>query len=94
MAWVPVAPGARQKVSEKDGKRTRLLELTQAFVEREWCTAAHVGYVLQGELEIAFENRFDRFAKGDAFVIPAGTPDQHKARSISPRTLVLLVEDL
>ena len=31
--WEPVAIGARQKAFERDGKRVRLLEMTEAFVD-------------------------------------------------------------
>jgi hypothetical protein len=92
--WTILAEGARQKLAESGGKRVRLLELTQAFVDEEWCTRGHVGYVLEGQLELAFEDRVEQFAKGSGFVLRDGDRYKHKARALGRRVLVLLTEDL
>jgi Cupin domain len=91
--WTPAAPGARHKAFERDGRRVRLVELTRAFVEADWCRKAHAGHVLEGELEIDFSGRKLRFAAGDGLFIPAGESSRHKARSMTPRVLLFLIED-
>ena len=53
----------------------------------------HVGYVLEGELEIAFEDRTERFASGTGFFIHPGEGERHRPKAISPRVVLLLVED-
>jgi len=92
--WQTIAPGARHKPAERAGKRIRLVEFTDAFVEPDWCHKAHVGYVLGGELEIAFENRTVRCAPGDGFVIRGGGGEKHKARALRSIVRFLLVEDV
>lgn len=92
--WQVTAPGARQKVAEHGGKRVRLLEFTEAFVEPDWCSRGHAGYVLEGAMEIALEHGPTvRFGPGDALVLCAGT-DKHKARSLGPLVRLFLVEDV
>ena len=92
--WHVTAPGARQKVVEHCGKRLRLLELAENFVELEWCSRGHAGYVLEGAMEVAVEGGPTvRFGPGDALVLRAGT-DKHKARSLGPRVRLFLVEDV
>lgn len=93
MPWQATAPGARHKAVERGGKRIRLVEFTSAFVEHEWCRKAHVGYVISGDLEIAFERTTERFSPGEAFII-AADGEKHKARSVGPTTVLVLVEEV
>lgn len=92
--WRATAPGARHKFADRGGKRIRLVEFTDAFVENEWCPKGHVGYVLQGGLEIVFEGRAERFGPGDGFIIRSGGAEKHKARAIGPVARLILVEDV
>lgn len=57
MAWEHPAPGIRQKVSVKDGRKVRLVEFADSFVETGWCTKGHIGYVLDGRIMIDFDGR-------------------------------------
>ena len=92
--WQVTAPGARQKTAEHGGKRVRLIEFTDEFVEREWCSRGHAGYVLEGAMEVALEGGATvRFGPGDALVLRAGT-DKHKAKMLGPLVRLFLVEDV
>lgn len=92
--WQVTAPGARQKMAEHAGKRVRLIEFTGEFVEREWCSRGHAGYVLEGAMAVALESGgVVRFAPGDALVLRAGV-DKHKARMLGPLVRLFLVEDV
>ena len=91
--WQVMAPGARHKMVERDGKRIRLLELTDSFIENDWCLKGHVGYLIEGELELTFEIRTERLKPGDGFLI-RGKVDRHRARTLSPLALFLVVEDI
>lgn len=91
--WQSTAPGARHKVAERGGKRVRLIELTDEFVEHEWCVKGHAGYVLEGAMEVAVEGGTLRFAPGDALVLRGGA-DKHKAKALTPLVRLFLVEDL
>jgi quercetin dioxygenase-like cupin family protein len=91
--WREMAPGARHKVVERSGKRIRLVEFTDVFVEHDWCAKGHVGFVLDGELELTLEDGAMRLGPGEAFVTRAGL-DKHKARSVGPAAVIVLVEDV
>ncbi len=92
--WQSTMPGARSKSYQQDGKQLRLVEFTNEFVEPDWCMKGHVGYVLEGTLEIDFNGRLVNYPKGSGIFIPSGTENAHKARSITPVTQLVLVEEL
>ena len=91
--WVHPLPGARFKAIVRGDKQVRLLEFTSDFVEPDWCTKGHAGMVLEGDLEIDFRGRVERFPQGSTLVIPAGEEGAHKARALTSKALLFLVED-
>ena len=92
--WIPMAPGARHKVVERGGKRVRLIEFTDAFVEEGWCPKGHSGVLLEGLLEIEFDNRVERYRAGEGIMTAGGGAEKHKARALSPVARLLVVEDV
>ena len=92
--WQALAPGARHKVVERGGKRIRLVEFTAAFVEREWCSKAHAGYLLEGELQITLPDRRVHLRPGDGFAVRGGGAERHKAQALGTVARLLLVEDV
>jgi quercetin dioxygenase-like cupin family protein len=90
--WEISASGLRSKSFETGEKRVRLLEHSREVREEEWCEKQHVGYVLEGELEIDFSDKTETFRAGDGLFISAG--EKHKARSVTEKTLLFLVEDI
>jgi quercetin dioxygenase-like cupin family protein len=92
--WHSPQPGVRFKVTRDGSKQVRLIEFTPDFVEREWCEKGHAGFVLAGELEIAFCGHAVRFPEGSALLIPAGTQHRHKARVLTPLVRLFLVEEV
>jgi hypothetical protein len=93
LPWDTGSPGIRSKSVSRDGRQIRLVELEGNDREHDWCVTGHVGYVLEGELEIAFEDRTERFASGTGFIIRPGEGERHRPKAISPRVVLLLVED-
>ncbi len=93
-SWQVVAPGGRHKAVERAGKRVRLAEFATEFVEPGWCPKGHVGYVLEGRVDLEFEDRVEHFGPGDAFVIRPGGVEKHKARAVGSTARMLLVEDV
>ena len=94
MPWDQAAPGVRHKVYEQDGRRLRLAEFTEEFVEAEWCVNGHIGYVLEGRIEIDFNGNLVLLEAGDGLFIPAGEEHKHKARILTDRARVILVEEM
>jgi hygromycin-B 7''-O-kinase len=63
------------------GKILRLVEFTNEYVEQDWCFKDHIGCVLEGELEITFAGKTERFSAGDGIFISGGDKDRHKAKA-------------
>ena len=93
MQWQNPVVGVRAKACEKDGRRLRLAEFSREFVEADWCANGHMGYVLEGEVEIDFNGNVVTFGPGDGLNIPAGDRHKHKARVLSEIVRIFLVED-
>jgi hypothetical protein len=91
--WEHPLPGCRFKSIVKGNRQVRLLEFTNDFIEPDWCRKGHAGIVLEGDLEIDFQGRIEQFPQGSALLIPAGDVGAHKARALSERALLFLVED-
>jgi hypothetical protein len=94
MPWQQPAPGARFKAYDQDGRRLRLAEFTKDFVEQDWCTKGHIGYVLEGQMAVDFHGKVVTFRAGDGLFIPPGSAHGHKARVLTDLVRVILVESV
>lgn len=94
LEWQDGIHGARFKAFRDGAKQLRLLEFTSEFVEPDWCEKGHIGFVVQGELELDFRGLPVRYPQGSGIYIPTGSASAHKARSVSPTVTLFLVEDL
>ena len=92
MAWEEPAEGVRFKAYEQDGKKLRLVEFAREFVEPDWCTKGHVGYILEGQIEIDFDGNVVVFKSGDGVFIPEGQKHRHKGRVLTDKVKAILVE--
>ncbi len=93
MPWQDAAPGARFKAIRQGRRMLRILELTPEFVELDWCRKGHSGIVLEGELKIEFQGALARYPSGSGISIAAGPGAAHKARAVTARVRLFLVED-
>ncbi len=93
MPWKNPAVGVRFKAYEQGGRKLRLVEFSREFVEPDWCTKGHIGYVLEGQLEINFDGKVVAFGPGDGIFITKGEEHKHKARVLTKSVKVVLVED-
>ncbi len=93
MVWESPADGVRFKAYEQGGKKLRLVEFGKEFVEPDWCTKGHIGYILQGQMEIDFNGKVILFGPGDGVFIPTGQEHKHKARVLTDKVKAILVED-
>jgi quercetin dioxygenase-like cupin family protein len=92
LEWESPLLGARFKSHVSNGKQLRLLELSQEFVEHDWCEKGHVGLVLEGAMEVDYHGATVSYKKGDGLFIPQGCA--HKARPLTPVVQMVLVEDV
>jgi quercetin dioxygenase-like cupin family protein len=93
MAWEVPADGVRFKAYEQGGRKLRLVEFAKEFVEPDWCTKGHIGYILEGEVEIDFDGKKEVFGPGDGIFIAAGEEHRHKGRVLTDTVKAILVED-
>jgi quercetin dioxygenase-like cupin family protein len=94
MPWEQVAAGVKCKAHEQAGRKLRLVEFARGFVEPDWCTKGHIGYVLAGAMEVDFPGETIAFRAGDGLFIPPGDAHGHKARVLTDFVRVILVEDI
>ncbi|MHC4425932.1 MAG: cupin domain-containing protein [Planctomycetota bacterium] len=94
MPWQSPMAGLRFKAYEKDGRKLRLAEFSEEFVEFDWCTKGHAGYILEGQMEIDFDGKVIAFGPGDGVFIPSGEEHRHKGKALTDVVRVILVEDV
>jgi quercetin dioxygenase-like cupin family protein len=90
--WDVPTAGVRQKVVVKNDGQFRLLEFSKDFVELDWCTKGHIGYILDGQLEIDFNGKSILYGPGDVAIIPDGNDHKHKAKSVTDKVTIFVVE--
>lgn len=94
LSWKSPALGVRMKSFVQNGKRLRLVEFSHQFEESDWCRKGHIGYLLDGTLEIDFGGELRTLTLGNGFLIPAGDDFKHKAKVIGDKAVIFLVEDV
>jgi ethanolamine utilization protein EutQ (cupin superfamily) len=92
--WEKPADGVRFKAIKQNGKQLRLVEFTDKFVEIDWCKKGHIGYILEGKLEINFDGNVVVFNTGDGLFIPAGEKDKHIGKALTKVVKMIFVEDV
>ncbi len=64
------------------------------FIEPDWCIKGHMGYILEGQLEVSFDGKVVVFNSGDGLFIPEGDERKHKGRGLTEVVKIILVEDV
>lgn len=91
--WQTPMSGIRLKAYEQEGRKLRLAEFSKEFIEPDWCLKGHIGYVLDGRVEINFDGKLITFGPGDGIFIPAGEKHKHMTKVLTDSVTVILVED-
>jgi len=78
LPWDNPKQGVSQKICSAGTSRLRLVRFEDDFIEEEWCTNAHIGFVLDGEMHIDFDGDITYYKKGDALCIGEGEKCKHK----------------
>ncbi len=89
--WRSLAPGAREKRISRSNVVLRLLEFSPPYVEHEWCTQPHVGYVVDGSFTVQFRDHAVTLAAGDGLFIAGGENNAHKA-VVNGKVLLFLAD--
>ncbi len=92
--WQSTPEGARFKACEINGKQVRLLEFGRNFEHPDWCSRGHLGFLLEGEMRVEFENGADIiYRAGDLLHIPPGEADRHRPSALSENVRIIFLEE-
>lgn len=91
--WEPPIPGVRHKVTQDGTRKLRLVEYS-SHMKPHWCEKGHYGYLLEGRLELEFEDGKEVVEAGDGLFIPDGPQHRHKATVLSGKVRAIFVEDV
>ena len=86
--------GIRFGVIRDNRKQLKIVEYSREM-EPHWCEKGHIGYVLEGRMEITFGgDGGDKvvFNPGDGLLIPNGTRHRHMAKILSEKVIVIMAE--
>jgi len=94
MPWESSTAGVKFKAYEHNSRKLRLVELTRELVEPDWCTKGHIGYVLEGKLEVSLDGKVIVFGPGDGMFISPGEKHKHKGRVLTDVVKIIMAEDI
>ncbi len=89
--WESPIEGVRHKYIDQNGLRIRLVEYSKEM-PMHWCEKGHYGYVIEGQMEIEFENAKISYQPGDGIFIPDGPEHRHRGKGLTEKVLVFFVE--
>ncbi len=90
--WQTPMANGRHKVIKHGDMRLRLLEC-RGELEPPWCEKGYIGYILEGQLEITFENERLVYNSRDRVLIPSWREHKHSVRVLSEVVRVVFVEE-
>jgi quercetin dioxygenase-like cupin family protein len=91
LKWESPFEGVRHKYINQDDLRLRLVEYTKDMPPH-WCEKGHYGYLIEGQMEIEYENEKIIYNPGDGIFIPDGPKHKHKGKVLSKKALVFFME--
>lgn len=92
---MPFEAGAHPLERKKTllGRGVGLLEFGPGFADPKWCERSHVLFVVEGAIEIEFDEGLVTLSAGQCGVLDVGT--RHRARNTGDETaLVFVVSDV
>ena len=91
--WESPIEGMRFKKYIYNNKQVRLVEYSKEMPSH-WCEKGHYGMILEGEMEIEYQNEKIIYGKGEGVFIPDGEEHKHRGRVLTESVKVILVEDV
>ena len=93
LEWATALEGVRHKYIDQNNLRVRLVEYSKEMPPH-WCEKGHYGYLIEGQMEIEYEDSSIVYKPGDGVFIPDGSDHKHRARVISEKVLVFFIEKI
>lgn len=91
--WESPIKGLRQKIHKSGSQQLRLVEYSKNL-SPHWCEKGHIGYVLEGQMEVRFEHDVQTYSPGDGIFIAGGREHKHMATIITDKVTVIFVEEV
>lgn len=91
LEWESPIEGVRHKYIDQNNLRIRLVEYSKEMPPH-WCEKGHYGYLIEGQMEIEYENSKIIYKAGDGIFIPDGPDHKHRGRVLSEKMLVFFIE--
>jgi len=92
--WQQSGPNCRIKEIVRGQQQLRLVEFQRGYEEDGWCEKGHIGYVLEGTLDIEFPEKTVRTKAGDGVWIPGGHDTRHRAHVVGESAQLILFENI
>ncbi len=93
ISWEAPMDGLRFRAVRHDGRQLRMVEYTKDM-EPHWCEKGHIGYLLDGEFEIRFDDGVSVFKPGDGIFIPSGREHRHMGKALTDVVQAVFVGDV
>jgi quercetin dioxygenase-like cupin family protein len=92
ISWEPGAHPLEKKKTVP-GRGVGLLEFAPGFADPKWCDRSHIFYVVEGTLDLEFDEGMATLSAGQCGILDRGT--RHRARNAeAERTVVFVVSDV
>jgi mannose-6-phosphate isomerase-like protein (cupin superfamily) len=91
--WESPMEGVKCKTYTYGNKQIRLIEYSKEM-QAHFCEKGHYGLILDGEIEIEYDNKKIIYKNGNGVFIPDGLEHRHKGRVITETVRVIFIEDV
>jgi quercetin dioxygenase-like cupin family protein len=91
LEWESPIKGVRHKYMDQNNLRIRIVEYSKEM-PLHWCEKGHYGYLIEGQLEIEYENEKIVYRSGDGIFIPDGFDHKHRGKALTEKVLVFFME--
>jgi quercetin dioxygenase-like cupin family protein len=92
LEWIEVGDGMRFKRFQQGELQLRLVEWDKSMLHLDWCLKGHVGYVIEGVVEIDVAGKVFQYQQGDVLVLPEGEAHKHRPKVLSEKMRFFSVE--
>ena len=92
LEWIDTGQGIRYKSFQQNGFQLRVIEFSKGMQHDHWCTTGHMGYVIEGQLDIQFSNAKVTYKTGDSLFIPGGEEHKHKPDAVTEHVTIFSIE--
>jgi quercetin dioxygenase-like cupin family protein len=93
LEWESPIIGVRHKYIDQNNFRIRLVEYLKEM-PLHWCEKGHYGYLIDGQLEIEYENEKIVYNSGDGIFIPDGSDHKHRGKALTEKVVVFFMEKI